>query len=1330
MKKIILFLFITISIFTLSIAQPDELTVDDMSFFPEDIFIVNDVAYVSSLGDGTIRSFDLTQSNPTTQMFAEAEAGYTQGWGLKSDGTILLSLLNNADFTGGPSGSAKLVEYDIASAQKTGEWDLPAGAIGHTVSIVEGKYYVTDFGSPRIFEIDPATGTVNDSWFTSSEWDPSISGIGGTIYDNNGGFYISQGNKMWYLPISGGVPGTLQEVAVSGLDAIDADGITWVESQNTLYYATNDTGDPANVGTVYKLVFSNATTATGSVIATGFDDSSGLWYYENDGNEYIYLLESQFGALFGINSFEPPFNIEIIELESSTDKTVSVYNSFEDATLTGGQQAFYGAAGPTVISDDVEFPQFINFYDIDVTDFGLTMTLFNNSDAADLLLPDGRFDRYYFAFDEDMSNVNISGGSPGLTAGASVTPLPAGYTLPLEDLFGTGYPLPVTLPNGGFVLELGGGTDLTELGQTISVDFGFSGVSVYNSFEDATLTGGQQAFYGAAGPTVISDDVEFPQFINFYDIDVNDCGLTMTLFNNSDAADLLLPDGRFDRYYFALEQDMSNVSISGGAPGLTVGASVTPLPAGYTLPLEDLFGTGYPLPVTLPNGGFVLELGGGTNLTELGQTISVDFGCPEPESLIVDDNTFFPEDIVIANDVAYVSGLGDGTIRYFDLTQTNPSAQLFAEAEAGYTQRWGVKVAGTKLLSILNNADFAGGMSGPAKLVEYDIASMAKTGEWDLPAGSIGHTVSIVDGKYYVTDFGNPRIFEIDPATGTVNDNWFTSSEWDPTISGIGGTIYNNNGGFYVSQGNKLWYLPISNGMPGTIEEVTVSGLDAIDADGISWVDSQNTLYYATNDTGDPADVGTVYKLVFSDETTAVGSVVATGFDDSSGLWYREKDGIEYIYLLESQFGALFGINSFEPPFNIEVIELSGSASGADLNLELTVTNQLYEQYTAVNYVFTVTNEGDATATNSVVDASLPEGLVYTSHNTANGELDLYLGEWSIPTLAPGETAMLHLALFSLVADQDITYYAEIVASDQTDADSTPNNGTGEVLEDDESAVTITPQSGGGFGTNSGNNDLELNITTNQSNYGIYEVVPYTISITNNGAAVATGIIVNAGLPDGMAYTNSSTSVGEYNLYYQEWTIDELAAGETAVLNLELFTLVSNQPITNFVQIFVANELDPDSTPGNNTTGIPAEDDEAAVTIQIDAMNFAGFPQMEFVQTLNIVDAAGKPVILPHTAYANNMSTSNLLAASTKLTLAPNPFISSTTFEVQLTKGGVFELEVFEVVTGKTVSVQTIELQRGVNRFNYNGSQLPSGCYTYQLSNTDGFVSGKMIVIE
>ncbi|MEM9930323.1 MAG: hypothetical protein AAF840_10930, partial [Bacteroidota bacterium] len=244
MKSFYYTLILLISIWTSSIGQttlPTSLTTDETGFFPEDITIVNDIAYVSGLGDGTVKSFDLTQETPTAILFLPAEDGFTQRWGLKSDGNVLLSLLDNANFAGGESGPSKLGQYDLATGAKTGEWDLPIGAIGHTVSIVDGKYYVTDFGQPRIFEIDPVANTVNDSWFTSTAWDPTISGIGGTIYDNEGGFYISQGNKLWYLPISGGTPGTLQEVSVAGLDVIDADGIYWDDENDILYYATNDT---------------------------------------------------------------------------------------------------------------------------------------------------------------------------------------------------------------------------------------------------------------------------------------------------------------------------------------------------------------------------------------------------------------------------------------------------------------------------------------------------------------------------------------------------------------------------------------------------------------------------------------------------------------------------------------------------------------------------------------------------------------------------------------------------------------------------------------------------------------------------------------------------------------------------------------------------------------------------------------------------------------------------------------------------------------------------------------------------------------------------------
>lgn len=296
---------------------PSNLTIDDNVFFPEDITIINNRVFLSGLGDGTIRTFDLTETNATAQLFATAETGYAQSWGLKSNGSVVLNLLNNVDFSfATPPGASKLIQYDM-NGTKTAEWDLPANTIGHTVSIVDGKYYVTDFGNPRIIEVDPTTGNVNDSWFTSPQWDPSVDGnVGGTIYDGSAGFYAYLGFKFWYIPISNGQAGTMQEVNISGLSSeqINADGITWGADQNTLYYSSNDTSDPADAGTVYKLEFSNATTATGSIVTTGLDDVSGIWYLENNGSEYLFMCESQFGGLFGINSFDPPFNIEVINL--------------------------------------------------------------------------------------------------------------------------------------------------------------------------------------------------------------------------------------------------------------------------------------------------------------------------------------------------------------------------------------------------------------------------------------------------------------------------------------------------------------------------------------------------------------------------------------------------------------------------------------------------------------------------------------------------------------------------------------------------------------------------------------------------------------------------------------------------------------------------------------------------------------------------------------------------------------------------------------------------------------------------------------------------------
>ncbi|MEM7256853.1 MAG: hypothetical protein AAF404_05640 [Pseudomonadota bacterium] len=152
--------------------------------------------------------------------------------------------------------------------------------------------------------------------------------------------------------------------------------------------------------------------------------------------------------------------------------TVTVANTFEDATLTAGAQVIYGLSDPTAVSDpEVELPNFINFYDMDFAANTLVMTLVNNSDAADLVLPEGRFDRYYIGFAANtVASVTLD-GADALNEFATVSVLPAGFSLEAVDSFNTGIVLPIDFAQGGLLVELGAGTDLTNTGVTVKVNF-------------------------------------------------------------------------------------------------------------------------------------------------------------------------------------------------------------------------------------------------------------------------------------------------------------------------------------------------------------------------------------------------------------------------------------------------------------------------------------------------------------------------------------------------------------------------------------------------------------------------------------------------------------------------------------------------------------------------------------------------------------------------------------------------------------------------------------------------------------------------------------------
>ena len=277
----------------------------------------------------------------------------------------------------------------------------------------------------------------------------------------------------------------------------------------------------------------------------------------------------------------------------------------------------------------------------------------------------------------------------------------------------------------------------------------------------------------------------------------------------------------------------------------------------------------------------------------------------------------------------------------------------------------------------------------------------------------------------------------------------------------------------------------------------------------------------------------------------------------------------------------------------------------ADLELELALSRAHYAQFDSLGLCFTIANRGAVTAENVIVDVPVPNGFVYCFDVAEQGEYDLFHQQWNVGTLEPGESVKLNMLTLAMSSGNNINYFTEVSNSSAFDHDSTPNNQNFNDLEDDEVGTTILAVENGGSGTGDFDVDLEVNLTADQMSVGQYKNVNYTITVSNTGSDFASNVLMNVKIPPGLAYVSDSFSMGNLTLHNGRWFISELAPGQTATLNLELFTLWPSSTIPYFVQVHSVDQPDNDSTPGNVFNFIVSEDDEARVDITTTAQGAA-----------------------------------------------------------------------------------------------------------------------------
>lgn len=253
------------------------------------------------------------------------------------------------------------------------------------------------------------------------------------------------------------------------------------------------------------------------------------------------------------------------------------------------------------------------------------------------------------------------------------------------------------------------------------------------------------------------------------------------------------------------------------------------------------------------------------------------------------------------------------------------------------------------------------------------------------------------------------------------------------------------------------------------------------------------------------------------------------------------------------------------------------------INLSLTKSVDNISPLAGSDVVFTVrvSNAGPSNSTGVQVRDLLPSGYTFVNATPSSGTYVNGTGLWTIGTIANGASAVLNVTA-RVNATGNYTNVAEVIQANETDVNSTPGNNV--LTEDDQDQLTI---SRGPLV------DLSLNKSVNTVTPNVGDVVTFTITVRNAGPSDATGVIVTDKLPSGYSFVSAAPSSGSYNNTPGSWTLGTLINGGTATLDIQARVLPTGN-YNNVAEVTGTNEVDRDSTPGNNDA---TEDDQSEVIV-------------------------------------------------------------------------------------------------------------------------------------
>jgi uncharacterized repeat protein (TIGR01451 family) len=400
--------------------------------------------------------------------------------------------------------------------------------------------------------------------------------------------------------------------------------------------------------------------------------------------------------------------------------------------------------------------------------------------------------------------------------------------------------------------------------------------------------------------------------------------------------------------------------------------------------------------------------------------------------------------------------------------------------------------------------------------------------------------------------------------------------------------------------------------------------------------------------------------------------------------------------------------------------------AGPDVDVTKTADSSTVNAGQAVGFTVSITNEGVGTATGVTLTDALPAGvghdIVWTLDSNPSGDFVLTgttAGSQSLTlisglSLAPGETITAHISGTSTFADAPSPTFTGTLTNT-----ATVNAGNESAAEqNDQSSASITVNAP----------DVDVTKTADSSTVSAGQAVGFTVSITNEGAATATGMTLTDALPAGAGHDIVWTLDGNAS---GDFVLTGTTAGSQTLTLVSGLSLAPGQTITAHVSGTVSaadtGTLNNTATvnAGNEVSGERNDQSSASITVNL--------------PDVDVTKSADSSTVSAGSAVGFTVSITNEDAGTaTGVTLAdalPAGVGHDIVWTLDSNPSGNF------VLTGTTAGSQTLTLVSGLSlapgqtiTAHISGTSTfadaPSASFTGTLSNTATVNAGNEAAAE